>query len=311
MKAFSKSYLKQKKNGVKALKAEISKMRRLNHPNIIKLLEVQETINSVYLIMEYLKGEPIVKRSKDMPQDINRIRKIMRTLLTGIQYLEQNNIVHKDLKPYNILFKKENNNPSSLKILDFGLAADLNDKPNLLKIAGTPGFLAPEIFKSMREKREIGLDSKMDVFSVGVIFYKYIFKKYIFCGNNQKNVYMKNKKCDFEVGGCFESISTGEELRCPMALDLLRKMLEKEPGNRCSVSEALDHGFFRVDEEEEFRVPDESVSKAAVCFLKKEFKSPVFLTEINKKFNSFNVGEGKSVCVGKIEPLTDVIVFDE
>lgn len=264
---------------MKSLKAEISKMRRLHHPNIIELLEVQETENSVYLVMEYLRGGPIINNKKDMPQGINEIRTIMRGLLSGIQYLEQNQVVHKDLKPYNILFK-ENNDPSTLKILDFGLAADLTNEFSLFKIAGTPGFLAPELFKNNETKKEIGLSSKMDVFSAGVILHGYLFKDFIFNGKTSKDVYRKNKKCNFKIQGLNKI--DDENLRCPLALDLLRKMLEMEPENRCSVSEALNHEFFEI-EENDCEVPDEPVSRASE-YLGRIYKSPIFLKEIKGRF---------------------------
>lgn len=278
VKAFSKTYLKQNNDKVKSLKGEISKMRRLHHPNIVELIEVQETKNSVYLVMEYIEGKPIICKNNDTPESIDKIRTIMRTLLRGIQYLAQQQIVHKDLKPYNILFK-ENNNPSTLKILDFGLAADLNNELRLFTIAGTPGFMAPELFKCTQNKREAGLDSKMDVFSAGVIFHGYLFKSYIFSGKTSKEVYKNNKECEFEIQGLNK---IDENLRCPLALDLLKRMLEKNSKDRCSISEALKHEFFLV-EKKDFEVPSDPVSQASI-YLGKNFKRPVLLTQIKGKY---------------------------
>lgn len=231
-----------KSNGVESLKREVKKMRRLKHKNIVRLNEVQETEKIVYIIMEYIEGTPIIDEKSKMPQNIDDIRKIMKALLKGIRYLGKKKIVHKDLKPSNIFFMNQDD-PSSLKILDFGLAADFTDRDSLFKIAGTPGFLAPEIFKKKKEKAEIGLDSKMDIFAAGVIMYCFLFKKFPFSGKCREELYKSNKKCEI-----FNKNPNAikKELKSTLAQDLLWKMLERDPKNRISVSEALNHEFFQI-----------------------------------------------------------------
>lgn len=260
-------------------------MRRLKHKNIIQIEEVHETENSVYIVMEHLKGEPIIKNSKNLPQTMDEIKTIMQALLEGIQYLDQNEIVHKDLKPYNILFKDQND-PSSLKILDFGLAAEYNDKKRLFRVAGTPGFFAPEIFKSTRDKDEISLGSKMDVFAAGVIFYYYLFRKSIFKGASTKEIYQKNKLCNINLN---QNCCLEKKFEARVAYNLLKIMLEEDPKERCTVSEALNHEFFNEKEKESDDIPEEPVSQA-IAYLNLEFKHPALLSHLEKKFG---LGNGK------------------
>lgn len=273
-KAFSKFNLLSKKGGVESLKSEISIMKKLNHPNIVKFEEIQETKNTVYIIMEHLEGNTLFDKA---PKDLNEVRIVMQTLLKGIIYLEKHQIAHKDLKPDNILFKK-NCDPSSLKIIDFGLAANFTDKTNLLKIAGTPGFFAPEILKKMSEKRKIHLASKLDVYSAGVILYGYLFDFLPFEGQTPEEVLGKNQKGEFEF--CDLS-SMKKEFRCPTALDLLEKMMEKDPEVRYSATQVLEHEFFCKLEGDS--VPNDPVSQGSM-YLGNNINRPNLLRKLREKF---------------------------
>lgn len=233
--------------------------------------------------MEYLNGDPIIHNPKNLPETTEEIKKIMQSLLKGIQHMEQHEIVHKDLKPYNILFKDQND-PTSLKILDFGLAADYNNKNELFRIAGTPGFFAPEIFKSLPEKHETGLDSKMDIFSAGIIFYYYLFRKILFKAGSDDEVIFKNKMCDIEFN---HSCCLKNKSQFSTAFDLLKKMLEKDPRERCSVSEALGHEFFGKEEKGEFEIPKEPVNQVSF-YLNSEISFPTLITDLKGKFGCRN-----------------------
>lgn len=173
--------------------------------------------------MEYLEGKPIIDDLESMTKDLGEIQTLMKSMLEGLLYLERQNIVHKDLKPYNILFKK-NGDFASAKILDFGLAADINDKYNLNKISGTPGFIAPEVFLSLEEKIELPLSSKIDIFSLGVIFHCLLFGDFLFEGDDSNAIYEKNEKGEFQIGSIK---GMREGLEDPLALDLLKKMLKE------------------------------------------------------------------------------------
>lgn len=114
-----------------------------------------------------------------MTLNISEIREIMLNLLKGIKHLKENKIVHRDLKPYNIIFKDQNDF-SSLKILDFGLSCTKFESSKAFKICGTPGFMAPEMFYTKGINGWSVLDSNIDVFSAGVIFHYYLFERLIY-----------------------------------------------------------------------------------------------------------------------------------
>lgn len=148
-------------------------MLGLDNPNIIKLYEVHESKNSIYLILEYLEGGELFKRITESEELLSKdeIKNIMKGILEGIDYLSENGILHRDLKPENLILESQSDLLSNrVKIVDFGLATYQDVDEYLFKRCGTPGFVAPEIIKSSSTEKEV-FTNKVDVFSAGVIFY--------------------------------------------------------------------------------------------------------------------------------------------
>ena len=139
-------------------------MRKLEHENIIKLYEVYESDNHVYLVLELLHGgelfERIVKKGQYSEKDACIL---MRNLLSALAYMHGKGLMHRDLKPENLILK-DNENDWDVKIADFGLATTISGD-FLFKRCGTPGYVAPEILADEK------YDEKVDVFSAGVILY--------------------------------------------------------------------------------------------------------------------------------------------
>lgn len=244
-KYISKQNIKTKKITIDWIKNEININKLLkNDKNIAKLTEVHETKKSIILLFKLIKGPTLSSsRIEEELTNINSIKKTIHSLLKNIQQLEKKGIVHRDIKPENLIFNKKNDF-SSLMIIDFGLSCSLqsNTKTDLKikkRICGTPGFIAPEVFKISSSNLEKTLTSKIDVFSAGVIFHKFLYGKFPFKlgGNNA----MENKKG-------FIKIKSKDEMRtenkCPLAHDLLWRMLNPNFEKRISVTEALDHAFF-------------------------------------------------------------------
>ncbi len=147
-------------------------MKKINHKNAIKLFEVYETIHSLYLIIELIKGGELMKKIKEKSQySFLDIQKFMRNFLEALCHIHSKKIMHRDLKPENLLLKSDDNIYDVL-LADFGLSSFTDLPPNeiLFKRCGTPGFVAPEIL-SYKDNQEEIYDEKCDVFSAGVIFY--------------------------------------------------------------------------------------------------------------------------------------------
>jgi serine/threonine-protein kinase HSL1 (negative regulator of Swe1 kinase) len=146
------------------LEREIAVMKLLEHENIVRLYDVWENSNELYLIMEYVEGGELfhyVEQRKGLPEDETII--IFRQIIAALLYCHRMHICHRDLKPENILL-----DPSSMtvKLIDFGMAALQTDGRLLSTPCGSPHYAAPEVVSSKP------YDGKQaDVWSCGVILY--------------------------------------------------------------------------------------------------------------------------------------------
>lgn len=153
------------------LLTEIRIMRRLNHKNILKIHEVHETPNKVYLIMDLMEHGDFFDYISKAALNEPRIKRIMYQLVEGLAYLEQHGVIHRDIKPANLMVKFEAGNPyPTIVIGDFGLAC-YKDQSILCKGSGTHGYMPPEVVIS-KLVAGIVYTSKVDVFAAGVIFFK-------------------------------------------------------------------------------------------------------------------------------------------
>ena len=105
----------------------------------------------------------------------------MRGLLNGLKQLSKHHIVHRDIKPENILVSE---NCETVKIVDFGLATDINEPHYIFVRCGTPGYVAPDILK-IRDVDHARLGIEADMFSLGSIYYNLIYGRALFPGRDQ------------------------------------------------------------------------------------------------------------------------------
>jgi len=150
---------------------EIDLMRILEHDHVIKLYEVYETEKSIYLVIELIQGkslQDILKRPmfKEEYSEM-RVMKMIYAILDALAYLASRGIMHRDLKPDNILVDKGD----KIKIVDFGLATYIDLPEYIFKKCGTPGYIAPEVFKYDQKVPTTFYDHHCDVFSAGGIFF--------------------------------------------------------------------------------------------------------------------------------------------
>ncbi|CAD8137365.1 unnamed protein product [Paramecium octaurelia] len=244
VKAFCKNAVYKEENGKEGLINEIQIMRILDHPNLMKLYEVYETKNSIYMCLELLEGDQLyglfkMKRSFSAQQ----IHSIMKGLLEGLNYIHSMGIMHRDLKLENILFK-EPDNYDSVVIADFGLATKVDQKPFLYTKCGTPGFVAPEVINLKDEQLCYG--SVCDMYSLGVILYILITGQPVFKGKSYNTIVRRNREAivDFQTEK-LNQVSDNQR-------SLLIKMLQADPELRITSKQALMHEYFCAYYEEEF-----------------------------------------------------------
>ncbi|KAH1085436.1 hypothetical protein AAZX31_07G047000 [Glycine max] len=213
---------------------EISILSTIHHPNIIRLFEAIQTNDRIYLVLEYCAGG-------DLAAYIHRHGKVsepvahhfMRQLAAGLQVLQEKNLIHRDLKPQNLLLATTAATPV-MKIGDFGFARSLTPQGLADTLCGSPYYMAPEIIENQK------YDAKADLWSVGAILYQLVIGRPPFDGNSQLQL--------------FQNILASTELHFPPdalkvlhsdCLDLCRNLLRRNPDERLTFKAFFNHNFLR------------------------------------------------------------------
>ncbi len=136
----------------------------------------------------------LIKRTNDV-FSAQEIVSFMRDMLMGLKYLEDRKIMHRDMKPENVMIRKVEQK-KELVIVDFGLASKTDIPKYLLERCGTPGYVSPEVSHFKPGDR---LTSKCDVFSLGVIFHLLACRSHLFEGSDGDEVYRKNRNLEFNL----------------------------------------------------------------------------------------------------------------
>jgi len=167
---------------------------------------------------------------KDLPENIKLklIKYIFKQILEGLNHLHNNKICHRDLKPENILFCSED---EQFKIIDFSISTIVGERKRIDEPSGSLFFQSPEIIDSNN-----GYDPyKNDIWSVGVLIYLFYTKELPFRGESEIEIQVKTTQDKEKYSDDFN-----KELK-----DLVERMLNKDPVERISLSEVLNHQFFK------------------------------------------------------------------
>lgn len=215
-------------NPLYLIKEEIAIMKKLNHDNLVSLIEVLDdpSEDSLYMVLEYCKKGVIMKVGVDEkadPYDEEACRCWFRDLILGIEYLHAQGVVHRDIKPDNLLLTDDD----VLKIVDFGVSEMFEKESEMLtaKSAGSPAFLPPELCVA----KHGGISGKAaDIWSMGVTLYCLRFGCIPFERAGVLELYESIKKDSL----CIARDSCSDDLR-----DLIVKLLEKDPIKRIKMPE--------------------------------------------------------------------------
>lgn len=224
------------------IKREINILKKLSHPNIVKIYEFYESDNCFYIINEYCKGGQLYEYLTKNKLTEEQLCVIFYQVFSGLIYLHEHSILHGDLKPENILISsvekdlETNEDFAWIKIIDFGTAKIF--KKQIKKgenIEGTLYYIAPEVFSGNIDI----YDEKSDIWSIGIILYRALTRKYPFIGRNEDEtisfIIDKDHDCNNEL-----LLGHSNEIQ-----DLIKKLLKKDPNERPSAKEALNHEWFK------------------------------------------------------------------
>ncbi|VDN03899.1 unnamed protein product [Thelazia callipaeda] len=206
---------------------EIEVLKKLNHPYIIRLYQVIETKNMLYLVTEYApNGEIFDFIAKQNRLSEENARQKFAQIISAIDYLHNLKIVHRDLKAENLLLDAALN----IKIADFGFSNFYSDDYTLDTFCGSPPYAAPEVFEG---KRYIG--PEIDVWSLGVILYVLICGVLPFEGSSLQLLR------DRVLSGYFR-IPYFMSTECE---NLIRKMLTLDPKKRATIEQIKKHQWMQ------------------------------------------------------------------
>lgn len=161
---------------VERFKREAKILAKLDHPNIIKVLDFGTSKEYFYISFEYIEGESLRNAFKTKNLTVEQKEHLMIQLLRGLGYAHANHIIHRDIKPENVFIDKNLN----VKLGDFGLALSAEDNfvTNPYSIVGTPSYMSPE------QVRGAKLSAQSDLFSAGVVLFELFLGKNPFLRDN-------------------------------------------------------------------------------------------------------------------------------
>ncbi|XP_054481714.1 calcium/calmodulin-dependent protein kinase kinase 1 isoform X1 [Anoplopoma fimbria] len=204
---------------------EIAILKKLDHVNIVKLVEVLDdpAEDNLHMVFELMPKGPVMEVPSDSPLTEEQARLYFRDIILGMEYLHYQKIVHRDIKPSNLLLGDDGH----VKIADFGVSNQFEGNDAMLSsTAGTPAFMAPE---TLSDARKSFSGKALDVWAMGVTLYCFVFGKcpfideYILALHNK----IRTRLVDFP-----EIPKISEELRT-----LILRMLDKNPDTRITIPE--------------------------------------------------------------------------
>ncbi|XP_042412217.1 CBL-interacting protein kinase 23-like isoform X1 [Zingiber officinale] len=212
------------------IKHEISTMKLIRHPNVIRIYEVIASKTKIYLVLEFVDGgelfDKIARRGKLKEEEA---RKYFQQLINAVDYCHSRGVFHRDLKPENLLLDTN----GVLKISDFGLSAlpqQVHENGLLYTTCGTPNYVAPEVI------RDKGYDgAKADIWSCGVILFILMAGYLPFEGSNLMSLYKKIFKADFSCPNWFST----------SAKKLIKRILDTNPQTRITISQIIENEWFK------------------------------------------------------------------
>ena len=163
---------------------------QLNHPNIVPIYTVEERDNLVYFVMAYIKGDNLGQRLQQHgPMEPVEVRRILREVAEALAYAHHRNVIHRDIKPDNIIIDEET---GRAMVTDFGIARALTDMGDSRLTAtgmaiGTPAYMSPE-----QSAGDRAIDGRSDLYSIGVVGYQMLCGQTPFVASNTPSMLVKH-----------------------------------------------------------------------------------------------------------------------
>lgn len=240
---------------------EIAILKKLNHPNVVKLVEVlnDPAEDNFYMVFELLEKGEVMEIPTEEPLSEDQAWGYFRDVVLGIEYLHYQKIIHRDIKPSNLLLGDNGH----IQIADFGVCNEFDGKDAFLtNTAGTPAFMAPEALSTSRHKYS---GKAADIWAMGITLYAFVYGKLPFHDDNIVVLYDKIRTAPLS----FPPIPfVSDDLK-----DLLSLMLEKNPALRITLPDIKEHPW--VDAGGQYPLPTEEENCVLIEVTEEEVQSCV------------------------------------
>ena len=216
------------------VRIEIGILKLCHHPNVVRLLDHLENEDYIFIVMEYIEGGTLGQyfKKKNFNFSERQASSIMSQIASAVKYLHRYGIVHRDLKPDNIMITQQND-LGIIKIMDFGLSKIVSTQEKMVDGYGTLSYVAPEVLLRTPYNKEV------DIWSMGVILYYMLCGHLPFKGNKEVVIAEKIVNDDLEFD------DEEWEVRSKKVRELISSCLKKEPEERITIDEFINHPWFK------------------------------------------------------------------
>lgn len=216
--------------------SEINILKKLQHPCMIKIYEVVDTSDAVFIVLDLVEGGELFDKVVSIGNYTESTGKLLfYQMVLAIKYLHDHDICHRDLKPENILLATQNTHETLIKITDFGLSKFFDTTSMMKTFCGTPNYLAPEVLIT---KGGGVYTKKIDNWSLGVILYIILVGFPPFSDENLEKQ-IKEGNYDFNDEAWYKVSNDAKHV--------IRRLMCVEPANRASLEEILAHNWIDGD----------------------------------------------------------------
>eukprot|EP00929_Paragymnodinium_shiwhaense_P039655 TRINITY_DN20815_c0_g1_i1.p1 TRINITY_DN20815_c0_g1~~TRINITY_DN20815_c0_g1_i1.p1 ORF type:complete len:696 (-),score=135.35 TRINITY_DN20815_c0_g1_i1:207-2294(-) len=219
------------------LKQEVDVLRRISHENIVRFRDLKKSASHFYLVLEYCAGGDLSQFLRDrgrVPED--KAKRFLKQISAGLCVLHGENVIHRDLKPQNILLSNDSNDPI-IKIADFGFARALQPMDMAATVCGSPLYMAPEIL------RHEPYGTKADLWSVGAILFEMLLGRPPYSGANPMQLLANIEKTD--------TLPLDDAAQALISADgqaFLRRLLVRLPQQRIASNDFARHDYVDLGE---------------------------------------------------------------
>ncbi len=208
---------------------------KLIHPRVMRVFGGEKR-SRIYMVMEWCEGKLLREILDEKKISPDRAIRITIEILQALQYIHENGVVHRDMKPENVMVDADDN----IKLIDFGIAGDAAARrltyANITAALGTPNYISPEQVKGKRG------DGRSDIYAVGVMLYEMLTGKMPFQGANPMQV-MNDRLLNYPTPP-----SVLEPSISPQLQEVIYRAIERDPRNRYAKASEFAHDLEHLDQ---------------------------------------------------------------